>query len=91
MTSEEIPRYYGPTSALQQSERTRNDDRSQGDALTVMYGEIVGVRDISLTVGAGEAVSLIGSERRRQDDRLEGHCRSGATRARDDYASTALI
>jgi len=30
-------------------------------SLTVMYGEIAGVRDVSLTVEEGEAVSLIGS------------------------------
>ena len=31
------------------------------DSLTVMYGEIAGVRDVSLVVHEGEAVSLIGS------------------------------
>jgi len=31
------------------------------DAITVMYGEVYGVRDVSLHVEAGEAVALIGS------------------------------
>ena len=91
----------GPTAEVLQSDVVRQAylgdvergvvtrGRSTSDDVSAGYGPFRALFDVSLTVEPGEAVALLGPERRRQDHRRSGGHRAGRADRGRGRSSTA--
>ena len=59
------------------------------ESLDVFYGDVQAVWDVSFRVEAGEIVTLVGRERRREDDAPEDDLRAFSRPGADASCSTA--
>ena len=63
--------------------------RLRVEKINTYYGESHMLRDVSLHVGAGETVALLGPQRCRQDDDAQEHRRLAAAAHAEASRSTA--